>query len=69
MKGILTVMLASVTVSSVTSKGLNQGRGQEMQAERGEMLWLSSHTIGTMAALWLLTGGPLKFTNILYKVA
>lgn len=28
-----------------------------------------THTVGTMAALWLFTGGPLKFANILYKAA
>lgn len=69
-RGFLSVTLASITASHVTSKGSSQRRsGWKMQAERSKTTWLSSRKAGTMAALWLLTGGPLKFTNILYKTA
>lgn len=68
--GYFTVTLASVAVSSVTSESWSQRqRREKCKRSLDEMMWLSSHMAGTMAALWLLTGGPLKFTNILYKAA
>lgn len=70
MKGFHAVSLASVTVSTVTLKSPSlRIEKREMRTEQSKTMLLCSHTVGTMAALWLLTGGPLKFTNILYKAA
>lgn len=70
MKRFPTAMSTSVRGGSVTSKGSKQRRRHE-KCKQSVTKWCDS--THTRLAQWQLygqlTGGPLKFTNILYKAA